>query len=63
MRKGKLIGGIACLVLAVVLAVLSFVVPPDSMIFYAGEANLRWVPAVVLAVIGIWLLSTARRRA
>ncbi len=28
------------------------------MIFYAGEENLRWVPAVVLAIVGIILLAT-----
>ena len=65
MKKGRLIGGIVCLALAVVLGVLSFVVPADSMIFYAGEENLRWFPAVVLGIVGIVLLATAgigRRR-
>jgi len=58
MNKSKLIWGIVCLVLAVVLGILSFVLPEDSMIFYAGEENLRWVPAVVLAIVGIILLAT-----
>ena len=65
MNKGRLVGGIICLVLAVVLGVLSFVLPADSMIFYAGEENLRWFPAVVLGIVGIVLLATAgigRRR-
>ena len=59
MNKGRLVGGIVCLVLAVVLGVLSLVLPPDSMIFYAGEENLRWFPAVVLGIVGIALLATA----
>ena len=58
MNKAKLIWGIVCLLLAAVLGVLSIVLPEDSMIFYAGEENLRWVPAVVLAIVGIILLAT-----
>jgi hypothetical protein len=58
MNKSKLIWGIVCLLLAAVLGVLSIVLPEDSMIFYAGEENLRWVPAVVLAIVGIILLAT-----
>ena len=58
MNKPKLIWGIVCLVVAAVLGVLSVVLPEDSMIFYAGEENLRWVPAVVLAIVGIILLAT-----
>ena len=58
MNKSKLIWGIVCLVVAAVLGVLSVVLPEDSMIFYAGEENLRWVPAVVLGIVGIVLLAT-----
>lgn len=58
MNKAKLIWGIVCLLLAAVLGVLSIVLPEDSMIFYAGEENLRWVPAVILAIVGIILLAT-----
>ena len=58
MNKAKLIWGIVCLLLAAVLGVLSIVLPEDSMIFYAGEENLRWVPAVVLGIVGIVLLAT-----
>ena len=61
MSKSKLIWGIVCLLLAAVLGVLSFVLPEDSMIFYAGEENLRWVPAVVLAIVGIILLATTNQ--
>jgi len=58
MNKAKLIWGIVCLLLAAVLGVLSIVLPEDSMIFYAGEENLRWVPAVILGIVGIILLAT-----
>jgi len=58
MNKSKLIWGIVCLVVAAALGVLSVVLPEDSMVFYAGEANLRWVPAVVLGIVGIVLLAT-----
>lgn len=59
MNKSRLIWGVVCLVLAGIIAVLSFALPLDSPFFYAGEANLRWVPAVVLGIIGIVLLATA----
>lgn len=59
MNRSRLIWGIICLILAAVIGVLSFTLPPDSMIFYAGEENLRWVPAVVLGILGIVLLATA----
>jgi len=58
MNKAKLIWGIVCLLVAAVLGVLSFVLPEDSIYFYAGEENLRWVPAVILAIVGIILLAT-----
>ena len=32
------------------------------MLFYVGEQNLRWVPVVVLAIVGIVLLATAGRK-
>ena len=57
MNRSKLSWGVICLILAGIIAVLSFTLPLDSMIFYAGEQNLRWVPAVVLAIVGIVLLA------
>jgi hypothetical protein len=59
MNKGQLIWGIVCLALAALLGVLSFALPADSLIFYAGEQNMRWVPAVILGLVGIVLLATA----
>jgi Na+/proline symporter len=65
MKKGRLVVGIVCLALAVVLGVIYFVVPADSPVFYAGEEDLRWVPAVILGIVGVVALATAglgRRR-
>jgi hypothetical protein len=57
-NKSRLIWGVICLVLAGIIGVLSFALPLDSPFFYAGEENLRWVPAVVLGILGIVLLAT-----
>ena len=61
MNKPRLILGIVSLVLALIILILSFALPLDSPYFYAGEANFRWVGAVVLAILGIYLLATANR--
>ncbi len=59
MNKSRLIWGVICLVLAGIIAVMSFALPLDSPFFYGGEYNFRWIPAVVLAIVGIVLLATA----
>ena len=56
MNKGQLIGGGICLVLAILLAVLNFTLPPGDLMFQLGDQNLPWVPPVILAIIGAWLL-------
>lgn len=61
MNKSNLIWGIVCLVIAAVLAVLDLVLPPDSTVFYVGEQNMRWVPVVVLVIVGIILLATMKQ--
>ncbi len=58
MNKSRLVGGIICLVLAAALAVLTIVLPEDSMMFMIGEQNMPFVPVVILAVIGTVLLAT-----
>ena len=63
MNKYRLVWGIVCLVLALIILILSFALPLDSPYFYAGEANFRWVPAIVLGITGIYLLFTAIRAA
>lgn len=59
MNARRLVAGIVCLVLGAVVGVLSLVLPADSLMFYAGEQNLRWFPAVVLGIAGIALVATA----
>jgi hypothetical protein len=60
MNKGRLIGGIACLVLAVVLGVLWLVLPPDEFVFLSWEDDTwDWLPAAIFGVVGIVLVATA----
>ena len=59
MNVSRLIGGIICLLLAALILVLYFVLPPDRMMFTVGEANVPWLPAVVLGALGIFFLATA----
>ena len=58
----RLIGGIICLVLAVLLAVLTFVLPADKMIFMVSDTNMPYVPAIILAIVGLLLIITSRKR-
>ena len=39
MNRSRLIGGIICLVLAALLAVLAVVLPADKMIFMVNDTN------------------------
>ena len=59
MDRGRLIGGIICLAVAVLLAVLNLTLPADSMMFQLGEENVPWAPVAVLGIVGIVLLATA----
>jgi hypothetical protein len=59
MDKSKLIWGIICLALAVLLAVLNVVLPEDKLMFTVGDANMPFIPPIVLGVVGIVLLATA----
>ena len=61
MKKSRLIWGTICLALAVLLAVLNFVLPADRLMFMVGDTNMPHVPAIILGIIGIVLLATARR--
>ena len=62
MSKSRLIWGIICLALAVLLAVLTFVLPAGTITFMVDDTNMPWVPPVVLGIVGIVLLATAGRR-
>lgn len=61
MNKSRLIWGIICLALAVLLAVLTFVLPEGKIMFMVDDTNMPWVPPVVLGILGIVLLATAGR--
>jgi hypothetical protein len=63
MNKGRLIGGIICLGVGILLGVLYSVLPETQMMFEVGGRNVPWVPAVILIVIGILLLATVRQGA
>jgi hypothetical protein len=61
MNKGRMVGGIICLAIAGLLGVLYFTLPEENMMFMLGDEYLPWVPAVVLAIVGIVLVATAYR--
>ena len=62
MNKSRLVGGIICLALAGLLAVLNIVLPADKLMFTVGDTNMPWVPPVVLGIVGLGLLITAAKR-
>ena len=62
MKKGQLVGGIVCLVLAGLLGVAMFALPEGKFVFMLGDSNVPWVPVLILAGIGVALISTAWRR-
>jgi len=58
MNKSRFIWGIICLALAGLLAVLTATLPSEDMMFMIGDQNLPIVPAIVLAIVGVFLLAT-----
>jgi hypothetical protein len=62
MDKGRLAGGIICLIAAGLLGVAMFALPEGKVVFMLGDSNVPWVPVIVLAGIGVALLSTSWRR-
>ena len=62
MNKGRLVGGIICLALAGLLGVAMFALPEGKVVFMLGDNNVPWVPVIVLAGIGVALISTSWRR-
>lgn len=60
MNKSQLIWGIICLALAGLLTLLNLTLSPERLMFMVGEVNMPWVPPVVLAIVGIVLLASAR---
>ena len=62
MNKGQLAGGIICLLVAGLLGVAMFALPEGKVVFMIGDSNVPWVPVIVLAGIGVALVSTSWRR-
>jgi hypothetical protein len=44
------------------LLVLMFALPEGKVVFEIGDSNVPWVPALVLAGLGMWLVATAWKR-
>jgi hypothetical protein len=61
MNKGRLIGGGICLAVGVLLGVLTYTLPETQMVFMIGDTNVPIAPAIILSVLGIYLLATAGR--
>jgi len=59
-NKPRLIWGIICLALAALLSVLNVTLPADKLMFMVEGENMPWVPVVILGIIGLVLLFTAR---
>jgi Ca2+/Na+ antiporter len=60
MSKSRLIGGIICLAAALLLAVLVVALPEGKVTFMMDGTNMPFVPVLVLGILGVWLLATAR---
>ena len=63
MNKTSLTWGIICLILAGLVAVLSFVLPAEFVTFMIGGRSMLWIPLVILCVVGCVLLVRAGMRA
>lgn len=61
MNKSRVIGGLICLVVAAFLGVLYFALPREELMFMVGENN-QFLPPIILGIVGILLLLTARQR-
>lgn len=60
MNKSQVIGGIVCLVVALGLGAVSIALDSEKLMFLVGDNNIPLAP-IILAIIGILLLVTARR--
>lgn len=61
MNKSNLIWGIICLVIAAALAMANLTLPPEDLMFQIGDKNISWLPVVVLAILGVILISTSNQ--
>lgn len=61
MNRGRLAGGIICLVIAGLLILANLRLPTENLKFMIGSVNMPWVPPIALGIVGIVLLATAGR--
>ena len=61
MSKSQVTGGIVCLVIALFIAVVSFTLPPEKLMFIVGENNNIPLVPIILGIIGLLLVATAGR--
>lgn len=61
MNKGRLIGGIICLLIAAFLTVANLRLPESDLMFTVGDQNMPWVPPIILGIVGVALLATSLR--
>ena len=61
MNKGQVIGGIVCIAIATLLAVLSFTLPEGKVVFMAGGENIPMIPVIILAAVGFGLVLLGAR--
>jgi hypothetical protein len=60
MNVGRLVGGLICLAVAALLAVLNYALPDNETMFMIGDQNVPMLPVAILGVVGIVLLATVR---
>lgn len=61
MNKSQVVGGIICLLVAAFLTVAYFALPSEKLMFLVGDNNIPLAP-IVVGILGLLLLITARRR-
>lgn len=59
MNAGRLVGGLICLASAVLLAVAAVALPEGEVVFMVGDTNRPIIPVIVLAGVGVMILTTA----
>lgn len=62
MKKGRFFGGIVCLAIAVLLAVLYYTLPAGDVVFMVDGSNMIWIPILVLGGVGAGLIGTSWTR-
>jgi len=60
-NKGRVIGGLICLAIAVLLGALHFTIPEEEMMLMVDDTNMSYLPPIILGVVAILLLGMSRR--